>query len=80
MGDYGGGMDGGDYYGGQDYGEYGGEYGGAAYGGDNYGMLGYEFAFDANGRHITAFQNNQNPKPQVSRSWGLKGVCTARDF
>jgi len=27
-------------------------------------MLGYEFAFDANGRHITAFQNNQNPKPQ----------------
>eukprot|EP00976_Prorocentrum_cordatum_P102832 1193227-Prorocentrum_minimum.AAC.2 len=64
----GGGYEGGDYYGqeyGGDYGagEYGGDYGGGEYMGN--GFLGYEFAFDANGRHITAFQNNQNPKTQV---------------
>mmetsp|Transcript_18231 Transcript_18231/g.25259 ORF Transcript_18231/g.25259 Transcript_18231/m.25259 type:complete len:427 (+) Transcript_18231:159-1439(+) len=30
----------------------------------DYGMMGFEFAFDANGRHITAFENMPNPKAQ----------------
>lgn len=45
------------------YGDAGDPSMGVEYG--DYGSMGYEFAFDANGRHITAFENRPNPKIQV---------------